>query len=73
VFRNFRRRFAGVLRCLVTDRGTGSGVQDSASGPAADFDIIFSFVFNNSNKSWRIKTRLFFCSSCSFRPKIKDF
>ena len=43
VFRNFRRRFAGVLRCLVTDRGAGSGVQESAPGPAADFDIIFFF------------------------------
>jgi hypothetical protein len=33
-----------VLRWLVTERDAGSGVQDSASGPAADFDIIFFFV-----------------------------
>ena len=71
MFRNFRRRFAGVLRCLVTHRGTGSAVQDSASGPAADFDIIFSFVFNNSNILEN--QNQIFGSSCSFSPKIKDF
>ena len=59
MFRNFVRLFAGVLRCLVTDRGAGSGMQDSAPGPAADFDVIFFFVFSNSNKSRRIKTRFF--------------